>query len=277
MKSFIRFLTEDIVGGIPGPESYDTTTYKQPRRTRKIRDLDSLVSAIGKNYAPTENTRIVPLNNDFHIAIDHHEQENGYHRMNVRVLSSKPGHENTSLMNHSLTSGGNDFFTAEGGRRIRTFSGTPMKNRIGDVKSGVFRLPKNYLHTIANATGFGIMSGGMQSPGAISMWRKAVHHGHRENNSVHRVLAKGSAETYPGEKSPREAGDFAWTSYGRMTPRNFSDAYTGDVSRKKTGNKSRVPAGTIKTGSEDRLRIQDQIAMGNRAESKLLVVPREPK
>jgi len=275
MKSFIRFLTEDIYGGIPGPESHDTTVHKSSRKKKTIGDLDSLVKSIGVNYAPSATTKIVPINDDFHAAIDHHESDIGYHYLKVRVMSSKPGHENVSLMQHSMTSGGRDFFTTESGKKVRVFQGVPQKTRLSEVRRGVFKLPKNYLHTIANATGFGIVSGGMQSPGAISMWKKAVHHGHKRGNAVHRVLQIGSNETYPGELSSRSAGDISYKSYGKMTPRNFADAYTGDVSTKKTGNKSPVPSGTIKDTMKDAERIEDQKRMGNRAQSHLLVIPHE--
>ncbi len=275
MKSFIRFLKEDIVGGIPGPESYDTTVHKSSRKKKRIGDLDSLVKSIGVNYVPSETTKIVPIDDNFHATIDHHESDNGYNYMKVRVMSSKPGHENVSLMQHVLTSSGRDFFTTESGKKIRVFQGTPQKTRLTEVRRGVFKLPKNYLHTVANATGFGIISGGTQSPGAISMWRKAVHHGHKRGNPVHRVLQVGSKETYPGEHRTAYAGDISYKSYGKMTPRNFADAYTGDVSRKKTGNKSRVPSGTIKDTMKNAERIEDQRKMGNRAESHLLVIPHE--
>lgn len=271
MKSFISFLIEDIFGGY-NPKNPEP---KLKKTKSMARNIDELVATVGNNFTPGENTRIVKLDDNFHAAIDHHTNpENNYSYMKVRVMSSKPGHENSALLTYNLTSGGNDHFTTETGRKIKFFSGVPSKTTI-NVKKGVFRLPKNFLHTISDATGFGIMSGGMQSPGAISMWRKAVGHGHAIDNRVHRVLMKDEAESYPGEL--RRPTNLRWVSYGRMTPRNFSDAYAYDVSAKRTGNRSKVPSGRIQDIKQDEKNINDQIKMGNRAESKLLVVPRENK
>ena len=273
MKSFIRYLVEDIMGG-HDPENPEIIN--KSRKEKLIPDMNSLVKDIGANYAPTETTKRVQLNDDFHAMIDHKpgEKETDPHYMSVRVFSSKPGHEKSSLMHYQMSSGGSDFFRGEDGRSVRMFSGVPEKTR-KNVKKGVFDLPHNLLHSVANATGFGIMSGGMQSKGGISMWRKTVNHGHESGNRVHRILQLGANETYPGEKFGERV--LSWKSYGRMTPKNFSDAYNLDVTKKRTGNKSKVPSGRYRDAFKDQQRIDDQIKMGNRTESRLLVLPESPK
>lgn len=273
MKSFIHYISEDIMAG-HDPENPEIIN--KPRNKKLISDIDSLVSSIGTNYTPRENTKRVRLNDDFHATIDYTpgKLNQTMHYMDVRVFSSKPGHERTSLMNYGLSSGSSDFFDAPDGRKVRMFSGMPHKVR-HDVKKGVFNLPSNLLHSVANATGFGIMSGGTQSKGGVSMWRKAVKHGHESGNRVHRILQLGANETYPGEKYGEKV--LSWKSYGHMTPKNFSDAYSLDVTKKKTGNKSKVQSGRMKDVNADAARIQDQIRMGNRTDSRLLVLPEAPK
>jgi hypothetical protein len=272
MKSFKRYLFEDIMAG----HDPDDPEIIHKSRKKLIPDMESLVKAIGPNYSPSETTKTIKLDDDFHATIDHTQGslDPKIQYMNVRVFSSKPGHERTSLMHYSLSSGSTDFFHTEDGRAVRMFSGTPHKNRT-DVKKGVFKLPANLLHAVSDATGFGVVSGGMQSKGGVSMWRKAVKHGHRSGNRVHRILQLGANERYPGEKIGERV--LSWKSYGHVTPRNFSDAYSLDVSRRKTGNRSKVPSGRMKDAAQDQQRVQDQIKMGNRTDSRLLVLPRVPK
>ena len=266
MKTFKDFLSEDIFGG------YDSQFREKNVRTKNApSDLDSLVNKIPQTYSPNENTRTVKLNDDFHVAIDHMPASDPkyYSFLEARVFSSKPGHEGRSLMTYRLNSMPEKI--QHQGRSVEVYSGVPQKFTI-NARRGVFSLPHNFLHTIANTMGVGIMSGSMQSPGGVSMWRKAVKHGHKTDHHVLRVTRLGDTESYPGERyrSRSYPSYFYYKNYGKVTPRNFSDAYTLDVTKKKTGNKSKVPRGGVNDIPDPEI----QSRVGNRADSRLLVLPK---
>lgn len=266
MKSFKTFLSEDILGG------YDARFPEKNTRTKKAaRTLDELVGKIPVNYTPNETTRTVKLNDDFHVAIDHMPAEDpkDYSYLEARVFSSKPGHEGKSLMTYRLNSLPEKI--QHQGRSLEVYSGVPQKFTL-NAQRGVFDLPHNFLHTVANTMGVGIMSGSMQSPGGVSMWRKAVQHGQETNHHILRVARLGDTESYPGEKyrSRSDPSYYYYRNYGKVTTRNFSDAYTLDVTKKKTGNKSKVPRG----GVNDIRDTEIESRVGNRSDSKLLVLPK---
>ena len=266
MKSFKTYLLEDILGG------YDARFPEKNTKTKRAaRTLDELVGKIHVNYTPNENTKTVKLNDDFHVAIDHMPASDpkDYSFLEARVFSSKPGHEGRSLMTYRLNSMPEKI--QHQGKSVEVYSGVPQKFTL-NARRGVFSLPHNFLHTVANTMGVAIMSGSMQSPGGVSMWRKAVTHGHKTDHHVLRVARLGDTESYPGERymtGVKPSYDY-YKSYGKVKPGNFSDACTMDVTKKRTGNKSKVPRG----GVNDILDPEIQSRVGNRADSKLLILPK---
>jgi hypothetical protein len=236
MKSFKIFLTEDIMGGFD--PNYIVRT---SGRTKKIKTLDELVSKIGVNYDHEGSTRH-DLNDDYHIRIkkktSESEDDTGPGYMNVHVFSSKPGHERTALASYMLSHHPNDTIQTESGKKIKMYSGVPQKIYT-NLEKGVFSLPDNFLHTIANATGFGILSGGMQSEGGIHMWRKAVRHGSKIKHHVRKLFQNIYENDGPDRLIRRFRGE--WKDIGKTTNKNFQDAYTHDITRKRTGIRSNVP------------------------------------
>lgn len=264
MKSFKIFLKEDIMGG--HDPNYIVRT---SGRTKKIKSLDELVKKIDMNYDPEGSTRH-DLNDDFHIRIKktvtplEDGTERGY--MSVHVFSSKPGHERTALAYYTLAHHPSDTIQTESGKKIKMYSGIPQKIYM-NVKKGVFSLPDNFLHTIANATGYGILSGGMQSEGGIHMWRKAVRHGSKTNHHVRRLFPN----VYENEGSDRLFRRFRleWKDIGKTTPRNFQDAYTHDITRKRTGIRSNVPQNMFNLPKD-----ADSNVSVTREGTKLVVLPK---
>jgi hypothetical protein len=235
MKSFKQYISEDIIGG------YDPNyIYRENLGPKKIKSLDQLVKKIGVNYdLDNLNSTRVDLNDQYHIRYVKYKSKGDDRTpprdlLAVHVFSSAPGHERTALAEYKLSHDPNNVVKTSDGREIKMFSGSPEKVR-RDTKRGVFSLPKNILHTIANSTGYGIMSGFSQTKGGTELWRKAVRHGHESGHHVSRMyqFSKRNPET---RKISSE-----WKVVGKSTPRTFQDAYTGDVSLRKTGNKSRIP------------------------------------
>ena len=235
MKSFKTFLNEDIMGGFDPNYIVRTSC-----RTKKIKTLYELVSKIGNNYDQEGSTRH-DLNDNFHIRIKKKTTEEGDTNqsgyMNVHVFSSKPGHEKTALASYILSHHPNDTIETKSGK-IKMYSGVPQKIYT-NLKKGVFSLPDNFLHTIANATGFGIMSGGMQSEGGTHMWRKAVRHGSQAKHHVRKLFQYVYRNEGPERLFRPYRGE--WKDIGKTTTKNFQDAYTHDITRKRTGIRSNVP------------------------------------
>jgi len=223
MKSFKQYITEDDIMG--GYDYNSTSRISRRRKGSLIPNLNALVAKIGKVYAPTETTQTLKLDDDHHIHIDH-DKELG--RMSVRLMSSKPGHEKSPLMTYHASHAPQETISTPDGKKVEMYSGTPQKAKT-DVRRGVVKVPKNFFHAIVNATGVGIMSGGSQTKGGVNMWRKAVRHGHETGHSVESIHEIG----------PRFASSYQMI--GRITPRNFQDAYNLDVSTRKKGNTSSVP------------------------------------
>lgn len=250
MKSFKQYISEDIIGGYHEGQP----EYIKHGRSKKIESLDELVSRIGRNYTPGLNTDIVPLDDNFNV---HLNRSLSGDFITAHVISRKPGHEGTSLMSYSLSKDYRNKFITPDGRETTIFTGTPMKT-MTNVKRGVFKSPRNLIHTIVNHYGVSVISGGTQTPGGINMWRRAVRHGHETGHNALRVQEIGGTIR----------------SFGEITPRNFSDAYTGDVSAKKTGNKSKVLRGSVRDVIADENAPEERKKLGNRAESRLLVHPK---
>jgi hypothetical protein len=236
MKSFKQYISEDILGGYD-PE----VTHDEKPSEKSIKSLDELVKKLGNNYTHDPESQRVDLNDKFHIRYKKFSESDssGYtkHHLNVNVFSNAPGHENTSLATYRLSHDNYSVVKKPDGKEIKMFSGNPQK-KTRDVKSGVFELPHNFLHTIANATGYGIMSGDIQSPGSVHMWRKAVQHGHENDHHVGKFI-----HTSEEPSRPRKFGQprvIKLQSLGKITPSTFQDAYTGDVSTDRSGNTSKV-------------------------------------
>ena len=223
MKSFKQYITEDDIMG--GYNYNSTSRISRRRKGSLIPNLNTLVAKIGKVYAPTETTQTLKLDDDHHIHIDH-DKELG--RMAVRLMSSKSGHEKSPLMTYHASHDLQDTISTPDGKKVEMFSGNPQKART-DVRRGIGRVPKNFIHAIVNATGVGIMSGGTQLKGGVNLWRKAVRYGHETGHSVESIHQIG----------PRD--NSSYQMIGRITPRNFQDAYNLDVSTRKKGNTSSVP------------------------------------
>jgi hypothetical protein len=268
MKKFTTLL-EDIYGGY-FPEEGKTRVNRGG--ARKIKNLDELVKKIGTNFAPEEITQFVDLDDNFKVALAKSDGEN-ISTIKAHVISKKPGHENTALMTYGLSSREQDVYR-HGGREHRIYSGVPQKLRT-DTRRGVFKSPKNLIHTIVDTLGVAVMSGGIQSPGAISMWRRAVRHGHENDNPALRVVSevKPDFEHFPPQYRKGDAFHH-FVPKGTLTPRNLSDVYTGDISYRKTGNKSKLLSGTRANVPSEIDAPEELKKKGSRGESRILVLPK---
>ena len=213
MKSFINFLTEDIVGSVfwgKPAAYYDKST---------INTKEKLFSVLDKSHSQYEytNHEKIPLNDEYHARVHRDSGDDNRRNLTVTLHPNEPKHQHHHVMTYTLGVKDKPVID-ENGVAHTAYEGFPKKRFDYAIKKGVIKIPSNLIHKLSNHLNSAIISGDAQSPGGINFWKNAIKHGSSTKKHV-KILS---------QKSPSDN----MTSIGKATLLNRKDVYTGRVTKK---------------------------------------------